>query len=410
MRSPFKTLLLTIILVSLALTSVAEDEYWSVQAGTYALSAIKFAGKQYDVLSKELSESSRAYLRIEKGTKYYIIRIGRIEDRAEAIALLREIKKLVPDAFVLRRGNMDGLMIVRQYEMPKPKYKAPKPVLEEYYTLQIGTYEEKEKAKEEFDSLTRTLMEDKLSDLRIEGAGDHFSVRLGRFENYSRARDFQRGEGDELAEAIIMKAFVRDEQIMALYGEKHFDDVIEVDGSELSAHDLSENSEHVLENASANPEPIDAIIDEVAAYYNEDDFGNAAELLRKGLAKWPDNSDLHAWYGATLLNMRFPEQAYEQYSKAVEIAPDVPDYHAGLGFSLLDIYMDKARNSIEAFKQALEIDPDNVSALEGLGIVYVSIDKKDLAAEIYDQLRDLDGDAADRLEQIIAQGLEWEEE
>jgi tetratricopeptide (TPR) repeat protein len=131
-------------------------------------------------------------------------------------------------------------------------------------------------------------------------------------------------------------------------------------------------------------------------------------MLREGIAKWPDNADLYAWYGATLLNMKNPENALEQYRKAVKMSPHMPDYHAGVGVSLLNIYMDRAKESIDAFKKALEIDPNNVSAIEGLGFVYASIGKKELAMEMYNRLIPIDQAASNRLYQAIIQGINWE--
>lgn len=398
----FTLLLLVVLLISFSPVALASKSHWSVQAGTYALSAIKFAVMQFDVLAKDLKERDLDYLRIEKGNTYYIIRLGRFREKAKAVALLNKVKKLVPDAFILKQRNPEDITVARLYKRPEPE-------LEEYYTLQIDNFLNVEQAKEKFNAVAKTIHEDKLKYLRIEKAGEYYSVRIGKYENYGLARDFQSGMGEELIGAIILKAFVKDEQIIDRYGEEETSDVIVVEGKKESVEDLFQEREFVQGNVSVNPEPVDAIINEVSTYFDNDDLGKAAELLRKGLARWPDNPDLHAWYGATLLNMRFPEKAYEQYRKAIEMSPDVPDYHAGLGFSLLDIYMDKARNSIEAFKKALDIDPDNVDALEGLGIVYVSINKKDLATEIYLQLRELDNDAALRLHQIISHGLDWEE-
>jgi tetratricopeptide (TPR) repeat protein len=385
----------------------ASDSFFSVQAGTYSLSKIKFAGKQFDFLAENLKEEDRAYLRIEEGTKYYIVRTGRIKDGSEATALRERVKEFVPDAIIVTQENFRDIKIVRLYKKTEPKSK-PETVLTEYYTLQIGNFIIQEPAKEKFESLKKTLMEKQLKYLRIEKIGTDYSVRLGKFENFSLARDFQKSVGETVADAIILKAFIKDEQIIEAYGYNAEDTMVVTKSKDASQDEFAENNEEVY-NTSVNPEPVDNLITEISTYYDTDDFGKASELLRKGLAKWPDNPDLHAWYGATLLNMEFPEKAYEEYQKAVELSPDVPDFHAGIGYSLLDIYMDKARNSIAAFRKALEIDPDNVSALEGLGIVYVSIDQKDLATDVYNQLKDIDSEAADRLHQIIDSGLQWDE-
>jgi tetratricopeptide (TPR) repeat protein len=154
---------------------------------------------------------------------------------------------------------------------------------------------------------------------------------------------------------------------------------------------------------------IDSLIESADNYLNTAEYGKAAEILRKGIAQWPDNPDLYALYGETLLYLGYPEKALEKYKKATKLSPDVPDFHAGVGYSLLNIYLDRAKASIEAFKKALEIDPDNINALEGLGIVYASIDRKDLATDIYYRLKELDPDAAERLNNVIQNGIDWGE-
>ena len=403
-RVKYLAIAIAIILFLPCGEAFASGRFYSVQAGTYALSAIKFAGKQFDVLSKKLTEDDRDYLRIEKGTKYFILRIGRFKDVTRAVPLRERVKEIVPDAFVVKQDRFEDIKIVRLYKQTDQA-----PVLEEYYTLQISNFITKEPAKEKFESLKKTLMEKQLKFLRIEMIDKDFSLRLGKFENFSLARDFQKSVGDTMSDAIILKAFIKDEQLIEVYGSDDLSDTIVIsDRKQLTIDEIAESNKEVYDT-SVNPEPVDNLITEISSYYDNDDYGRAAELLRKGLARWPDNPDLHAWYGATLLNMEFPEKAYEQYQKAVELSPDVPDFHAGLGYSLLDIYMDKARNSIAAFRQALEIDPQNVRALEGLGIVYASIDQKDLATDVYYQLKEIDSEAADRLYQIIETGLEWDE-
>ncbi len=394
-------LLLTCALLGMPVDSHASEKFYSVQAGTYSLTAIKFAAKQYEMLSKKLGDNDLEHLRIEKGNKYFIIRIGRLPDKADAISLMERVRVFVPDAFILRQVDYEKLNIVKAYTPSAPE-------LEEYYTLQLGNYSIRKEAEERFDSLVRVLIADELKYLRIEMVGRFYSVRIGKFENYGLARDFQNEGGKVLDDAIILKGFMKDEVIVSQYGQETESDTIVIDGKKVSADELSK-ANSVTQDVSVNPAPVDNIINEASSYYDADDYGKAAELLRKGLAMFPDNADLRAWYGATLLNMRFPDKAYEEYKKAVEISPDVPDYHAGLGFSLLDIYMDRAKSSIEAFQKALDIDPNNVSAIEGLGIVYVSTDRREQAVEMHERLKQLDPEAAERLGQLIESGLEWEE-
>jgi len=381
-------------------TSVAG--HYTVQTGTYGATAIRFAEAHFERLARQLKEEDRAHLRIIKGSRYYIVRVGKFVSKDEALALLERVRPLVHDAFVLKESGAYSARTVRLYNTPQP---APPT----FYTLQIGTYARYAEAREKFESLSKALTADRLSHLRIERIGGGYSVRVGRFVHYAEARRFRDAAGEVLAESVIMKEGTAAEEVIVEYGESSPRVIVREGGPpEHGRTGMALKEKAPAERSVMNGE-VQALIDNVSSHYDRGEYGRAAELLREGLARHPDDPDLLAWYGATLLNLRFPDKAYEQYRKAVEIAPDVPDYHAGLGYSLLDIYMDRAKGSIAAFKKALEIDPDNVSALEGLGIVYVSIDRKDLARDIYYRLKELDPAAAERLQEIITYGLDWEE-
>jgi tetratricopeptide (TPR) repeat protein len=205
----------------------------------------------------------------------------------------------------------------------------------------------------------------------------------------------------------ILKGYIEDERILRLYGATSLPETL---ASEKSLAGKEEEKEVPQKGSTPEKkESIDSLFNDVSSQYYNQQYGKAAEILREGISKYPDNADLYAWYGATLLNMNIPDKAYEQYRKAAELSPDVADFHAGEGLSLLNGYMDRVKGSIEAFKKALAIDPHNVGALEGLGFVYTSIGKKDLATEIYYRLAPLDRNAATRLSDAINNGINWEQ-
>lgn len=384
-------------------SSQVPEGFYTIQVGTYTPAALKYARKQFDFLYRELGNHERYYLRIERGSKYYIVRLGRFEGITAARKLLETIKILVPDAFILKEKNFEKSKVVKLNEKPSA-------ASDEYYTLQIGNFLKQEQALEEVDALKRILPDNALGNLRTEKIGRYFSVRLGKFPDYTAAKKFLEHIDNMIVGAVLLKSYQNDEQIIDMFSKPAQPAIPSADGGKAPGEDIPDGAVPLNTGAGTEKESVDVLFSEIATRYYDRQYGDAAELIRKGIAQWPDNPDLYAWYGTTLLDMRFPDKAYEQYRKAVDLSPDVPDYHAGVGYSLIGIYMDKAARSIEAFGKALEIDPDNVGALEGIGIAYVSIDKKDLAADIYNRLKTLDDEAAGRLNEIMTYGLDWGEQ
>ncbi len=292
---------------------------------------------------------------------------------------------------------------------------------EGFFTIQTGTYSlyALEYAGKQFNFLSSKLNENDRIYLRIEEGEKYYIVRLGMFERFTSAVKVLDTVKSLVPDAFILRETDFEDVKVLISYENHIYE--NPDKTSLSETPVAEKKQVPVEDVAVNNVPlkpeqiiqeesINNLIDEVAEYYYKQQYGKATKLVRKGLAEWPENPDLHAWYGATLLDMGFPEKAHKEYSKAVKLLPDVPEFHAGVGYSLLDIYIDRAKQSVKAFKKALEIDPYNVSALEGLGIIYVSIDKKHLATEIYDRLKDIDQDAAERLNEYITWGLDWGDE
>lgn len=429
---PIKIFLLLCSIFLFINASEASEDFYTIQTGTYTPSAIGigYAKRIFDRFSRVLSEDERQYLRIEKGEKYIIVRVGKFDDVSDAGKLLEKVKALIPDAFMLKADNFENIKIIKLYgknsrpsqkkdsaketsikketSIDKNEASGPSTVLREYYTLQIGNFLTLDEAKKEFDELTRKLKGNDLNDLRIERAGRYFSFRLGKFETYSAVKDFLARMGNQLPETVVMIGKIEDEQIISAYNKTPAQRNIQVEDLKASGEKTVQIKSAPKADAEKQKGDIEVLLKNVTDQYSSEQYGKVAEMLKEGISKWPDNADLYAWYGAALLNMKSPEDALAQYRKAVEKSPNMPNYHAGVGVSLLNIYMDRAKESIDAFKKALELDPNNVSALEGLGFVYASIGKKELAVEMYNRLLTLDKDAANRLYQVMTLGVNWE--
>lgn len=331
-------------------TSYASEVFYTIQTGTYVHDALGYAGRQFNLLSQKLNNDDRAFLRIEEGNKYFVVRLGRFKDIDIAKKVLETVKTLAYDAFILKE-NFEHAKVLIFYENDKKQAKT--------FISQRDTKVNENviaKSPDEYRDDKAISMKDKIAS--PEPATSDTTRFLANARNN-------------------MSEWARNDRLGVFSGEP--DDKKE----------------------------FNKLIDDVSINFYNQEYGKAGELLRKGLARWPDDPNLHGWYGAILLSTGSSDKAYEEYQKAAELLPDVPEFHAGVGHSLLNIYIDRAQRSIAAFKKALALDPNNVSALEGLGIIYVSIDKKHLAREIYDRLQKIDQNAAERLNQFILWGLDW---
>ena len=400
----------------------SSGKIYTIQTGAYAFSKLNVAEENFEMLRKSLKSTELKGLRILKANSHYLVRIGKFSSREEAGALLAKIRKRIKDAFLLIETEKNRYITVKsisgepgaakaetsppvhdqkKLETTREKRTGPSRPEEKkqenprvFYTVQTGNFIRLKDAKEQYQAIGQALPEADRKGLRVERAGRYYSVRVGLFDSYTEARRFIE-EYKAVLTGVILQAMLKKENILLME---------DGGGGKEGINELFNRDDSKEEGKE-----IEAIIDTADSYLNTSEYGKAAAVLRDALSEWPDNPDLYALYGEALLHLGYPEKALKEYRKATELSPDVPEYHAGVGYSLLNIYLDRAKASMDAFRKALEIDPDNINALEGLGIVYVSIDRKDLATEIYYRLRQLDPEAAERLNNVIQNGIDWGE-
>lgn len=378
------------------------EAFFTIQAGTYSHNAFESARRQALQLARKLGNGEPGTVRIEEGSRYYIVRVGRFRDMASAEEVFGTVKTLAEDAFILKDTDSGQAKVLRIAGSGETPLTSP----DESYALQTGKFQQYEHAREKFDFLIRTLVPRDSENLRIIVSGDFYRIRIGRFPTSAAAEELQGRIRDSLSVTNLVKVNTREEKIVDQHPPAQA--VTSSPGmqqEEASAAPVTPQQPAVQKTGES--EILHKLFLDLSTYYSRQEYGKAAEMVRKGLARWPDNPDLHAWYGAALLATGFPDKAYEAYRKAAALQPDVPEYHSGEGHSLLDIHIERARSSVDSFRKALTIDPNNVSALEGLGILYVSTGRRYLAAEVYEHLKQLDQNAAERLNQFILYGLDW---
>jgi general secretion pathway protein C len=99
---------------------------------------------------------------------------------------------------------------------PKEIQTFQKPV----YTIQTGSFQDHQRAENQFSFIERSLESTALQALRIEMIGGLYTVRLGRFASLAEAQQILRQHEPSLEGAMVMKAYFIDERIVRIHGSK----------------------------------------------------------------------------------------------------------------------------------------------------------------------------------------------
>lgn len=85
------------------------------------------------------------------------------------------------------------------------------------YTLQAGSFNDLQRAKTQYDSIKHALTSEDLAYLRIEKVDQFYTVRIGKFGEWSNAETFLNKIKPQVSSAIIMEAYIKDERIEKLH-------------------------------------------------------------------------------------------------------------------------------------------------------------------------------------------------
>ncbi len=90
---------------------VISGELYTIQTGSFI--SRKWAQRQFNLLEKKLKSVKPDYLRIEKKRGFYVVRTGRFKDKLIAKKLLRKVKALLPEAFILKISSKKEISITK---------------------------------------------------------------------------------------------------------------------------------------------------------------------------------------------------------------------------------------------------------------------------------------------------------
>ncbi len=86
----------------------------------------------------------------------------------------------------------------------------------QFFTIQTGSFLTIDRAREHFDFIADLLQAKDHDNLRIEKIGRFYTVRLGKYDNYSSADDLLRKLIHKIKSPVILKAYIKESRIIKL--------------------------------------------------------------------------------------------------------------------------------------------------------------------------------------------------
>lgn len=97
------------------------------------------------------------------------------------------------------------------------------------------------------------------------------------------------------------------------------------------------------------------------------------------------SAQAHFDLGTNYLNLAQPQNALEEYLKALNLNPEMAELHNGLGL----LYQMAFRKYIEAeehYLKAIELNPKYPEAINNLGTLYIDLEQYEKAAEMFEKV------------------------
>jgi tetratricopeptide (TPR) repeat protein len=267
------------------------------------------------------------------------------------------------------------------------------------YTIQTGSFQDEADARKQYDYVLRSLSGQEAEYLRIEIVDRFYTVRIGKFESYSDTEKRYRTVKSLLSEAMIMKAYIIDDRLVELHGGFSTVDAGEEEKDVPQATET--NRPGTDEKADAREMPLSdkEVVASIASLVKEKEYNAALYIVNTEIELRPENPVLNAWMGTVLLKKDLPLEALKYLKKAVKLSPDVADYHNVLGYSWF--FLKKYDEALDEFERAVGLEPGHLDALSGLCLVYSETGEKEKALEMYDKMKILDKETADKLIKVI---------
>ncbi|MCB0324115.1 MAG: tetratricopeptide repeat protein [Bdellovibrionales bacterium] len=123
--------------------------------------------------------------------------------------------------------------------------------------------------------------------------------------------------------------------------------------------------------------PVDSARIKAEELWEATKHGEALDLLRKTVERYPEDADAHATYGTFLQRLGQAGTAIDQFRLAVAIDPDHRAAFYEMGYNLL--MLGQAEEAVTALKEAIRLDPENLNARNNIAYAYEKLGRYDLA-------------------------------
>jgi len=270
-----------------------------------------------------------------------------------------------------------------------------------FHTIQTSSFSSVTDAQKQFDAIVNKLDETQLDKLRIEKIGKFYSVRLGKFTDYTSAERFFSSVKPKLPNAAVMTAYIKKKRIVKLYSGSAYLDREEPEESSSSAPVLDKVKSQTTKKLDKKETNITLKenLKNIEALVRNNDYAAALDIITSEMTEQPEHPDLNAWHGMVLLKMDRPLESLEYLEKATELSPAAPDYHNGLGYSYF--FLERYKEAIDEFNKAISLDPGHFDAFTGLGIAYAKNDNTEKAMDVYHKIKLIDKETSKQLLAVI---------
>ena len=333
-----------------------------------------------DVIKTEesLGKDQKKIQELKNAREQYLETLKNIELMRNKIALLKEKIKV--------QNNQQNSVSVNNKQRDSQLI----------YTIQIGSFVNVEEAQVQFDLLLQILKGKAFSFLRIEKIGKYYSVRLGKFTNSNAAKQFIITAKPDLANADILKAYIKEERIIRFNtGSIYVLSDTLLNTTDKSNHNLKGDlylRQILVDTRSKAENIIDRIakgelFEEVALKRSKESNAYAGGYMGR-----VDPSNLHPAIADALLN--------NDESKGPAIVETERGFHIVQRVSLSDLKDSnkllatdekiaadrvaiKNQSNIESFKALIKTNPQFSEAYYNLGVAYSKSGEYKKAVDTY---------------------------
>jgi tetratricopeptide (TPR) repeat protein len=248
------------------------------------------------------------------------------------------------------------------------------------HTIQTGSFISVAPAQKQFNSIVQKLNEKELDNLRIEKIGKFYSVRLGKFKDYTTAEKFLKSIKPRLSGSIVMEAYIKDERIIKLYTALSSVDKQMVKEKSLSSPLPEKIKPRITKKADKKIKTeISALAHEKKGdkYVMVNRFLLATEEYRRAINQGINHPDLYMKLALIFYKTGFVDEAIVEMKKAVDLSPYADVLRIELG--VLYLAKDRLEKAKEQFFAVLKINPGFTHAYYYLGELFLRTGDYDMA-------------------------------